>query len=287
MTKYKLVILMEKILRLFRKNWIGSVGGLIVLLLIITAIFAPLLTPYSPTEMNVIDRNSPPNRDYIFGTDRFGRDQFTRIVYGARVSLQVGMISVGIGVLTGLFLGLLAGYYKGMLDTIIMRFMDLLLSFPAILLALVVITVLGPDLTNTMIAIGITYIPVFTRIARGSVLSVREDEFVLAGRAIGLSDWRLISRHIMPNILAPIIVQASLALAGAILTEAALSFLGLGIQPPAPSWGAMLNESRRYMELAPWTVIFPSLAIMITVISFNLFGDGLRDILDPKIQNSR
>ena len=287
MTKYKLVILMEKILRLFRKNWIGSVGGLIVLLLIITAILAPLLTPYSPTEMNVIDRNSPPTRDYIFGTDRFGRDQFTRIVYGARVSLQVGMISVGIGVLTGLFLGLLAGYYKGMLDTIIMRFMDLLLSFPAILLALVVITVLGPDLTNTMIAIGITYIPVFTRIARGSVLSVREDEFVLAGRAIGLSDWRLISRHIMPNILAPIIVQASLALAGAILTEAALSFLGLGIQPPAPSWGAMLNESRRYMELAPWTVIFPSLAIMITVISFNLFGDGLRDILDPKIQNSR
>ncbi len=277
---------MVNLLRLARKNWIGAVGGLIVLILIIIAIIAPILTPYSPTEMNVIDRNSPPSRDYIFGTDRFGRDQFTRIVYGARVSLQVGMISVGIGVLSGLLLGLLAGYYRGILDSIIMRFMDLLLSFPAILLALVVITVLGPDLTNTMIAIGITYIPVFTRIARGSVLSVREDEFILAGRAIGLNDWRLITRHIMPNILAPIIVQASLALAGAILTEAALSFLGLGIQPPAPSWGAMLNESRRYMEIAPWTVIFPSLAIMLTVISFNLFGDGLRDVLDPKLQNS-
>jgi len=165
-----------------------------------------------------------------------------------------------------------------------MRFMDILFAFPSILLALVVIAVLGPSLTNTMIAIGITNMPVFTRIVRGSVLSVREEEYVSAAVALGVKDIRLLARHILPNILAPVIVQASLALSGAILTEAALSFLGLGIQPPTPSWGSMLSDSRRYMELAPWTAIFPSLAIMVTVMSFNLFGDGLRDILDPKIK---
>ncbi len=276
---------MKRIIRFIRKNWIGAIGGFFIIIIILIAIFAPLITSYTPTEMNLLDRNSPPSSRFYFGTDRFGRDQFSRIIYGARVSLQVGLISVGIGVIVGLFLGLIAGYYRGIFDTLIMRFMDLLLSFPSILLALVVITVLGPDLKNTMIAIGITYIPVFTRIVRGSVLSIKENEFVQAGQALGASDLRLISRHITPNIMAPVIVQASLALAGAILTEAALSFLGLGIQPPAPSWGAMLSESRRYMELAPWTIIFPALAIMITVISFNLLGDGLRDVLDPKINN--
>jgi len=274
---------MGKIIRFLRKNWIGSIGAFFIIIIILIAVFAPLITTYTPTEMNLLDRNSPPSARFYFGTDRFGRDQFSRIIYGARVSLQVGLISVGIGVVTGLILGLIAGFYGGLFDTLIMRFMDLLLSFPSILLALVVITVLGPDLKNTMIAIGITYIPVFTRIVRGSVLSIKENEFVQAGQALGASDLRLISRHITPNIMAPVIVQASLALAGAILTEASLSFLGLGIQPPAPSWGSMLSESRRYMELAPWTIIFPALAIMITVISFNLLGDGLRDVLDPKV----
>ncbi len=271
-------------LKQWRKNKIGAIGAVVVILLIFVAIAAPLIAPYSPREMNTIRRMEGPSADHFFGTDRFGRDEFSRIVYGARVSLQVGVIAVSIGVLSGLVLGLMAGYYGKFLDSIIMRFMDILFAFPSILLALVVIAVLGPSLTNTMIAIGITNMPVFTRIVRASVLSVREEEYVTAARALGLKDVRLLARHILPNILAPVIVQASLALSGAILTEAALSFLGLGIQPPTPSWGSMLSESRRYMELAPWTAIFPSLAIMVTVMSFNLFGDGLRDILDPKIK---
>jgi len=271
-------------LKQWRKNKIGAIGAVVVILLIFVAIAAPLIAPYSPREMNTIRRMEGPSTDHFFGTDRFGRDEFSRIVYGARVSLQVGVIAVSIGVLSGLVLGLVAGYYGKFLDSIIMRFMDILFAFPSILLALVVIAVLGPSLTNTMIAIGITNMPVFTRIVRGSVLSVREEEYVSAAVALGVKDIRLLARHILPNILAPVIVQASLALSGAILTEAALSFLGLGIQPPTPSWGSMLSDSRRYMELAPWTAIFPSLAIMVTVMSFNLFGDGLRDILDPKIK---
>lgn len=274
----------KEFLKQWRKNKIGAIGAVVVILLIFVAIAAPLIAPYSPREMNTIRRMEGPSADHFFGTDRFGRDEFSRIVYGARVSLQVGVIAVSIGVLSGLVLGLMAGYYGKFLDSIIMRFMDILFAFPSILLALVVIAVLGPSLTNTMIAIGITNMPVFTRIVRASVLSVREEEYVTAARALGLKDVRLLARHILPNILAPVIVQASLALSGAILTEAALSFLGLGIQPPTPSWGSMLSESRRYMELAPWTAIFPSLAIMVTVMSFNLFGDGLRDILDPRIK---
>ncbi len=274
----------KEFLKQWKKNKIGAIGAVVVILLIFIAIAAPLIAPYSPREMHTLRRMEGPSTDHIFGTDRFGRDEFSRIVFGARVSLQVGVIAVSIGVLSGLVLGLIAGYYGRFLDSIIMRFMDILFAFPSILLALVVIAVLGPSLTNTMIAIGITNMPVFTRIVRASVLSVREEEYVMAARALGLKDVRLLARHILPNILAPVIVQASLALSGAILTEAALSFLGLGIQPPTPSWGSMLSESRRYMELAPWTVIFPSLAIMVTVMSFNLFGDGLRDILDPKIK---
>lgn len=274
----------KEFLKQWRKNKIGAIGAVVVILLIFVAIAAPLIAPYSPREMDTLRRMEGPSADHIFGTDRFGRDEFSRIVYGARVSLQVGVIAVSIGVLSGLVLGLMAGYYGKFLDSIIMRFMDILFAFPSILLALVVIAVLGPSLTNTMMAIGITNMPVFTRIVRASVLSVREEEYVTAARALGLKDVRLLARHILPNILAPVIVQASLALSGAILTEAALSFLGLGIQPPTPSWGSMLSESRRYMELAPWTAIFPSLAIMVTVMSFNLFGDGLRDILDPKIK---
>lgn len=268
----------------WKKNRIGAFGAIIVLILIIVAIFAPWIAPYTPREMNHLQRMEGPSRDHIFGTDRFGRDEFSRVVYGARVSLQVGIIAVSIGVVSGLLLGLIAGYYGRLLDALIMRFMDILFAFPSILLALVVITVLGPSLTNTMIAIGITNMPVFTRIVRASVLSVREEEYIAAAIALGIGDIRLLIRHMLPNVLAPVIVQASLALSGAILTEAALSFLGLGIQPPTPSWGSMLSESRRYMELAPWTAIFPSLAIMVTIMSFNLFGDGLRDILDPKIK---
>ncbi|MFW6266563.1 MAG: ABC transporter permease [Halanaerobiales bacterium] len=274
----------DDFLRKFYKNKLGVIGAVITIFVILLAVFAPLLTPYSPVETNRLNRREPPGKDFVFGTDNFGRDIFTRIIYGSRISLLVGFISVGIGMLGGLILGLIAGYYSNFIDNIIMWFMDLLMSFPVILLALVIISILGPDLRNTMIAIGIVYIPRFTRLSRASVMEVRDVEYVESARALGNNDFKIITRHILPNILAPIIVQAALALSGAILVEASLSFIGLGIQPPTPSWGTMLNDGRRYMELAPWSVIFPSLAIMITVFGINIFGDGLRDILDPKLR---
>lgn len=274
----------DDFLRRFSKNKLGVIGAIITLFIILLAVFAPLLTPYSPVEMDRLHRRESPSKTHIFGTDNFGRDIFTRIIYGSRISLLVGFISVGIGMLGGVFLGLTAGYYSNIIDNIIMWFMDLLMSFPMILLALVIISILGPDLKNTMIAIGIVYIPRFTRISRASVMEIREVEYVESARALGNNDFKIIFKHILPNILAPIIVQAALALSGAILVEAALSFIGLGIQPPAPSWGTMLNDARRYMEIAPWSVIFPSLAIMITVFGINIFGDGLRDILDPRLR---
>lgn len=274
----------KKTISLFLKNRLGLIGAVLVILIILMALLAPYLAPYSPTEMNNQYRQQGPILEHPFGTDRFGRDILSRIIYGARISLMVGVISVGIGVLGGLLLGLYAGFYGRFLDSIIMWFMDMLMAFPSILLALVVISVLGANLTNTMMAIGITYIPIFTRIVRSSVLKIKGEEFVEAANALGVSDSKIIFRHVLPNSLAPVIVQATLALSGAILTEAALSFLGLGVQPPMPSWGSMLSDSRRYMELAPWTVIFPALAIMVSVLSFNILGDGLRDILDPKLK---
>ncbi len=274
-------------LRQFRRNRIGAVGGMFVIILVIIALLAPYISPYPPNDMQVIKRNKPPSKEHPMGTDRFGRDIMSRVIYGARISLWVGIISVGIGVLGGLILGLLSGYYGGVIDFVIMRIMDILFAFPSILLALVVIAVLGPSLNNTMIAIGITNMPTFTRIARAAILGVKEQDFIQAALALGAKDRRIIWKHVLPNMIAPIIVQASLALSGAIRTEATLSFLGLGIQPPTASWGSMLSESRRYMELAPWTAVFPALAIMITVLSFNLFGDGMRDFLDPRLRHQR
>jgi len=274
-------------LRQFRRNRIGAVGGMFVIILAIIALLAPYISPYPPNDMQVIKRNKPPSKEHPMGTDRFGRDIMSRVIYGARISLWVGIISVGIGVLGGLILGLLSGYYGGVIDFVIMRIMDILFAFPSILLALVVIAVLGPSLNNTMIAIGITNMPTFTRIARAAILGVKEQDFIQAALALGAKDRRIIWKHVLPNMIAPIIVQASLALSGAIRTEATLSFLGLGIQPPTASWGSMLSESRRYMELAPWTAVFPALAIMITVLSFNLFGDGMRDFLDPRLRHQR
>lgn len=271
-------------LRAWRRNKVGLLGGVMVLIISLLALLAPWVAPKEPAAVSLTHRLKPPSSEFKLGTDNFGRDVLSRIIHGARVSLQVGFLAVAIGVAGGIVFGLLSGYYGGWLDQVTMRVMDVLFAFPSILLALVVVATLGTGLTNVMIAIGITYIPVFTRIVRSAVLSLRSSDFVTAEVAMGASDLRILARHVLPNITAPIIVQASLAISGAILTEATLSFLGLGIQPPAPSWGSMLSESRRFMEVAPWTAIFPALAIMVTVMSFNLFGDGLRDVLDPKLR---
>ena len=257
--------------------------GLVVLgLLVVAALFGQRLTPHPPNAVNVMERLQPPSATYWFGTDELGRDVFSRVLVAARVSLQVGFIAVGISLSAGVLLGLLAGFYGRWIDDAIMRMTDMLFAFPAILLAIAILAVRGPGSTNTMIAIGIVYMPIFARITRGSVLSVREQVFVRAARSIGASDFRLLRVHILPNVLAPIIVQASISLAFAILSEAALSFLGLGVQPPAPSWGRMLAEGRGFINTAWWMGFFPGLAIFVTVLSFNLLGDALRDALDPR-----
>jgi len=260
-----------------------AVLGLIALgLLVLAAMFGSSLAPYGVNEVEVADRLQGPSPDHWFGTDELGRDVYSRVLVAARVSLQVGVIAVGISLVVGVTLGLVAGYYGRFVDDAIMRFNDMLFAFPAILLAIAILAVLGPGVTNAMIAIGIVYTPIFARICRASVLSVREETFVRAARSVGASDFRIIRLHILPNVLAPIIVQTSLSLAFAILSEAALSFLGLGIQPPQPSWGRMLFDGRGFIEQAWWMGVFPGLAIFVTVLSFNIVGDAMRDALDPK-----
>lgn len=273
-----------KILDGILKDRVGRIGLFGVLIIVILSVLVPVIAPYSPTDMFSQNILNPPCRQFLLGTDEFGRDIFSRIVYGARVSLMVGIISVGIGATSGFLLGLAAGYFEGWADNVIMRVMDVLFAFPSILLALAIVSVLGPSLTNTMIAIGIVSIPVFTRTVRAAVISVNSMEYITSAKAIGLKPFSIILKHISPNIMAPFLVQITLALSSAILTEASLSFLGLGIQPPNPSWGSMLNDSRSYMELAPWTAICPAIFIICTVLSFNIFGDSLRDILDPKLK---
>ncbi len=275
---------MKQFLKRLRKDKVGLIGSIGVLLVIIIGFLAPVIAPYSPEQMFTEHTMEGPSGRFIFGTDEFGRDIFSRIVYGTQVSLKVGLIAVGVGASGGLIFGLLAGYFQGKVDQIIMRIMDVFFAFPDILLALTIVAVLGPSVTNTMIAIGIVFTPVFTRVVRGTVISVKENEYITNAVAIGVSPVKIISKHIAPNIMAPFIVQVTLGLSGAILTEAALSFLGLGVQPPDPSWGVMLNSSRAYMEFAPWTILFPAGAIVFTIFCFNLLGDSLRDILDPKLK---
>jgi peptide/nickel transport system permease protein len=260
-----------------------AVAGLVVLgLLIIVGIFGKALAPYGLNDIDIPNRLSGPSALHWFGTDNLGRDTLTRILIAARVSLQVGFIAVGFALVVGVPIGLIAGYYRGAVDSVLMRLMDILFSFPAILLAIAILAVLGPNVTNAMIAIGIVYTPIFARITRGSVLVVSEEVYVRAARSLGASNRRILFRHILPNVAAPIIVQTTLSLAFAILSEAALSFLGLGVQPPNPAWGRMLADGRDYFQQNPWMGIFPGLAILVTVMAFNFVGDGLRDALDPK-----
>jgi peptide/nickel transport system permease protein len=264
------------------RNRLAVIGCLVLGLLALVAVFADLIAPYTINEVDIPNRLSPPSLAFPFGTDELGRDVFSRTIIASRVSLQVGFISVGLALAIGVPVGLIAGYYGRMTDSILMRAMDVLFSFPAILLAIAILAALGSGITNAMIAIGIVYTPIFARITRGSVLSVKESVFITAARSLGSSDFRIIRTHILPNVLAPIIVQTSLSLAFAILAEAALSFLGLGVQPPDPAWGRMLSEGRGFFEAAPWMAIFPGLAILLTVMAFNFLGDGLRDALDPQ-----
>lgn len=256
-----------------------------VLLYLVIAIFAGFLAPYSPTEQHTKDRIQPPSSAYLLGTDEFGRDILSRLMHGATNSLQVSLLSVAVSGLLGTVIGILSGFYGGWVDNLFMRLMDLIFAFPAILLALAISAALGPGLNNTIIAISIVYMPIFSRVARGSVLQIKELEFIEATRAMGSSNSRLIFMHVLPNSFTPTIVQISLALSWAMLTEASLSFLGLGTIPPDPSWGSMLSEARLMMELAPWMAIAPGVAIMLGILGFNLLGDGLRDILDPRLRS--
>jgi peptide/nickel transport system permease protein len=270
--------------RRFMHNWIGMAGAAIVVLCILVAVFAPLIAPYGPEETLPNWKLYPPNEFFLFGTDEFGRDVLSRIIFGARISLEVGLISVSLALLVGASAGFLAGFFGGWLDGVTMRCMDVLFAFPAILLAIGIMAVLGTGIVNAMLAIGIVYAPSFARLARASVLTLKGMEFVQAARVLGLGELGILVRHVLPNVLAPMIVQTSFSLSTAILTEASLSFLGLGTPPSVPSWGSMLSSSRRYVELDPWPAIFPGLAIMLLVLGFNLFGDGLRDVLDPRLR---
>lgn len=266
----------------FRKSTSAKIGIVLVLLVIVAAVFSALLSPHDPYQMNTQHRMVGPSAYFPLGTDEFGRDILSRIIYGARISLQVGFISVSIALIVGGVLGLVSGFFGGWVDSIISRCMDVVFAFPEILLAIALLAVLGSELRNVMIAIGVVYTPSFARIVRGPVLSARNQEYVEACKVMGASTIRTMFKHVLPNVAAPLIVQATIAFSFAILTEAALSFLGLGAQPPEPSWGSMLSGGRRFVEQAPWMAIFPGFAIMIAVLGFNLMGDWLRDVLDPR-----
>jgi peptide/nickel transport system permease protein len=274
---------MEVLYRL-AKSPLAMFGLAIIALLVFCAIFAEVIAPYSPIKQDLVHMFETPSAEHWLGTDEFGRDILSRLIYGARVSLQVGFIAVGIALVTGGMLGAVSGYYSGWLDNSIMRVMDVLLSIPQTLLAIAIVAALGPSLMNLMIAVGISAVPTYARIVRGSVLSIRSMEFIEAARAVGSSDLRIILKHILPNSMAPIIVQSTLGVASAILNAAGLSFIGLGIQPPNPEWGAMLSGGRQYIRDYPHMTLYPGLAIMLTILALNFLGDGLRDALDPKLK---
>ncbi|MEU1966360.1 ABC transporter permease [Micromonospora sediminicola] len=272
----------RRVLEALRRDPLAVGGTVVLLVLIVVGVAGPWLAPSGVNDVDVDQMLRPPSGAHPFGTDELGRDVLSRVLVAARVSLEVGVVSVGIALVAGVTLGLFAGYYRGWLDSVLMRAMDVLFAFPVLLLAVAIVAVLGPGLLTAMVAIGVVYTPIFARITRAGVLSVREQVFVRAAVSIGASDLRIMRRHVLPNIAAPLIVQTSLSLAFAILSEAALSFLGLGIQPPAPAWGRMLFDGRGFVTDAWWLGVFPGAAIFLTVLAFNLVGDALRDVLDPR-----
>lgn len=260
------------------------IGASILIFFILIAIFAPIVATHDPRDADVTARLKGWSQEHYFGTDKVGRDIFSRIVYGSRISIKVGLVAMTFSISIGALLGILAGYYGGWIDNIIMRIMDMMLAMPSILLAMVIVTILGQSLTNAIIAVSIVYIPQYARILRASVLTIREQDYVTAAHAIGVSDFRILTRAILPNCLAPLIVQATLGMGAAILDAAGLSFLGLGAEIGEPEWGAMLNENRALIRRAPWTVMTPGIAIFLIVLGFNLLGDALRDVLDPQVK---
>ena len=267
--------------RLLRRR--GAVLGLaVIIFFVLLAIFAPLISPYDPNLTSWGTIRKPPSAGFWFGTDEIGRDVLSRVIWGARASLLAGLLSVSISLSLGIPIGLLAGYVGGWTESLISRFTDAMLAVPFLILAIALASFLGPSLLNAMIAIGVSATPVFIRLTRGQVLAVKNEDYVEAARAIGNPHWRIALRHILPNILPPLIVQSSLAIAAAVIAEASLSFLGLGQQPPDPSWGSMLNTAKNYVDNAPWMAVYPGLSIFLLVLSFNLLGDGLRDALDPR-----
>jgi peptide/nickel transport system permease protein len=268
-----------------RKQRLALTGFVIIVFFAIVAIVGPSVAPHGSTEQFSQDRLKSPSWDYPFGTDEFGRDILSRLLYGARISFQVGIIAVGIAGTFGVLFGMAAGYLRGWTDNVITLLMDIIYAFPAVLLAIAIITLRGNGLTNAMIAIAVVYTPPFVRVVRGAVLTVRNTAYVEAAKAAGGSTPRILTHHVFPNITAPLIVQTSLSFAFAILSEAALAFLGLGNKPPAPSWGSMVSSSYGFLQLAPWAAIFPGVAIALTVLGFNLLGDGIRDALDPRLRN--
>ncbi|MFG0216744.1 ABC transporter permease [Brevibacillus porteri] len=267
----------------FLRNGLGVIGAVIILGLILVAIFAPLIAPFDPNAQDYNKILIPPDGEHLFGTDDLGRDIFSRVVYGARISIQAALISVGIAMLIGVPIGLLSGYYRGFWDEwIVMRSVDAMQAFPFLILALAISAVLGSGFGNAMLAIGIGFAPAFIRITRGQVLSLRNMEYIQAARSVGVKDARIIFRHILPNAMNPIVIQATLAMASGIIAEASLSYLGLGVQPPTPSWGSMLNQAQTLMSVAPYATFYPGIAIFLVVLGFNLLGDGLQQVLDPR-----
>lgn len=276
-----------KTLRRFFRNRLGVAGMIIVASFIAMALFAPWLAPFDPADQSLLTRRQPPNATHWLGTDEFGRDILSRIIFGARVSLTVALASVGAGLLIGSLLGAVAGYVGGALDALVMRVMDLLLAFPYLLLAIVIVSALGPGLANTVIAIAVWTVPAFARVARSAVLQIKERDFVLAAFALGAKEERVMRVHLVPNFAATLVVYASLYLAYAILMESALSFLGLGVQPPRASWAGMISNGRNYLTSAPHIATIPGVAIALAVLGFNLLGDAIRDVYDPRSARDR